>query len=90
MRVLRDLRERRVAPTLADEAVEQAFKDTDEMEQIQAFLHVSSAMSIWASYCRKRRSCSPPIGGCAMQDSVPARRSACLKRICDPSRSTRG
>ena len=38
MRVLRDLRQRRVAPTLADEAVERAFKDTDEIEQIQAFL----------------------------------------------------
>jgi regulatory protein len=38
MRVLRDLRQRRVAPTLANEAVERAFKDTDETEQIQAFL----------------------------------------------------
>lgn len=38
MRVLRDLRQRRVAPSLAGEAVDRAFKDTDETAQIEAFL----------------------------------------------------
>lgn len=38
IRVLRDLRQRRVAPNVAGGAVEMAFKDTDETEQIQAFL----------------------------------------------------
>jgi regulatory protein len=38
IRVLRDLRQRRVAPALAGDAVERAFKDTDETELIQAFL----------------------------------------------------
>lgn len=38
MRVLRDLRQRRVAPNLANEAVQQAFEGTDEIAQIEAFL----------------------------------------------------
>jgi len=38
MRVLRDLRQRRVAPTLAEQATERAFKSTDETELIEAFL----------------------------------------------------
>ncbi|HYI94869.1 MAG TPA: RecX family transcriptional regulator [Bryobacteraceae bacterium] len=38
MRVLRDLRQRRVAPNLATEAVEQAFEGTDETARIEAFL----------------------------------------------------
>src|SRR3954470_9674852 len=38
MRVLRDLRQRRVAPTVADTAVGQVFQNTDETEQIEAFL----------------------------------------------------
>lgn len=38
MRVLRDLRQRRVAPALAGDAVQQAFQGVDETEQIEAFL----------------------------------------------------
>jgi regulatory protein len=38
MRVLRDLRQRRVAPTLASEAVQQAFDGTDETARIEAYL----------------------------------------------------
>lgn len=38
MRVLRDLRQRRVAPAVADTAVSQVFEGTDEVEQIEAFL----------------------------------------------------
>jgi regulatory protein len=38
IRVLRDLRQRRVAPTVAGTAVEQVFQNTDETEQIEAFL----------------------------------------------------
>jgi regulatory protein len=38
MRVLRDLRQRRVAPGVADTAVHEAFQGTDEVEQIEAFL----------------------------------------------------
>jgi regulatory protein len=38
MRVLRDLRQRRVAPNLASDAVEQAFGSTDEIQQIEAYL----------------------------------------------------
>lgn len=38
MRVLRDLRQHRVAPKLAEQVTEQAFKDTDEEQLIQAFL----------------------------------------------------
>lgn len=38
MRVLRDLRQRRVAPKLADEVTAQAFQDTDETDLIEAFL----------------------------------------------------
>lgn len=38
MRVLRDLRQRRVAPTVADNAVQQVFQDTDETLQVEAFL----------------------------------------------------
>jgi len=37
-RVLRDLRQRRVAPALAEQAVNRAFKETDETELIEAYL----------------------------------------------------
>lgn len=37
-RVLRDLRQRRVAPKLAEQAVERTFKDTDELQLIDAYL----------------------------------------------------
>lgn len=37
-RVLRDLRERRVAPKLAEQAVNRAFSETDEVELIDAYL----------------------------------------------------
>jgi regulatory protein len=38
MRVLRDLRQRRVAPQLAQKVTEQTFQSTDEIELIEAFL----------------------------------------------------
>ena len=38
MRVLRDLRQRRVAPTVAEQVVDRTFRETDEVELIQAFL----------------------------------------------------
>jgi regulatory protein len=38
MRVLRDLRQRRVAPQLAEKVTEQTFQSTDEIELIEAFL----------------------------------------------------
>jgi regulatory protein len=38
MRVLRDLRQRRVAPNVAGDAVQQAFESTDEIQQIEAYL----------------------------------------------------
>jgi regulatory protein len=38
MRVLRDLQQRRVAPKVADTAIQQVFQGTDEIEQIEAFL----------------------------------------------------
>jgi regulatory protein len=38
MRVLRDLRQRRVAGTVAEKAVEEAFEDTDEGKLIEAWL----------------------------------------------------
>lgn len=38
MRVLRDLRQRRVAPALAEQAAERAYKETQEPELIDAFL----------------------------------------------------
>lgn len=38
MRVLRDLRQRRVAPNVAGDAVKQAFESTDEIQQIEAYL----------------------------------------------------
>ncbi|MEO7144053.1 MAG: regulatory protein RecX [Bryobacteraceae bacterium] len=38
MRVLRDLRQRRVAPVVAERAVEQVFQDTDEAALIEEFL----------------------------------------------------
>jgi regulatory protein len=38
MRVLRDLSQRRVAPKLAEQAVEKAFADTDEVQLIENFL----------------------------------------------------
>ena len=37
-RVLRDLRQRRVAPAVAVDAVNKAYQGTDEAEQIEAFL----------------------------------------------------
>lgn len=37
-RVLRDLRARRVAPKLAEQAVQQAFQETDEVTLIESFL----------------------------------------------------
>jgi regulatory protein len=37
-RVLRDLRQRRIAPALAETAVHQVFEGTDEEEQVEAFL----------------------------------------------------
>jgi regulatory protein len=38
MRVLRELRQRRVAPKLAEQVAEQAFQDTNETDLIEAFL----------------------------------------------------
>ncbi len=38
MRVLRDLRQRRVAPKLAEQVVDSTFKETEETELIRAFL----------------------------------------------------
>jgi regulatory protein len=38
MRVLRDLRQRRVAPAVAEKAVQQAFEETDEIALIEKFL----------------------------------------------------
>jgi regulatory protein len=38
MRVIRDLRQRRVAPGLAEQAVRGAFEDADETEMIEAYL----------------------------------------------------
>ena len=38
MRVVRDLRQRRVAPTMAEQVVDRAYRETDETELIQAFL----------------------------------------------------
>ena len=38
MRVLRELRQRRVAPKLAEQATEQTFQDTNETDLIEAFL----------------------------------------------------
>jgi len=38
MRVLRDLRQRRVAPKLAEQVTEKTFQDTNETELIEAFL----------------------------------------------------
>lgn len=37
-RVLRDLRQRRVAPAVAERAVREAYQDTDEVELIESFL----------------------------------------------------
>jgi regulatory protein len=37
-RVLRDLRQKRVAPAVAGEVVREAFRDTDEVAQIESFL----------------------------------------------------
>lgn len=38
MRVLRDLRQRRVAPKLAEQVTEKTFQDTNETDLIEAFL----------------------------------------------------
>ncbi len=38
MRVLRDLRQRRVAPGVAEQAVQHVFEDTDEIKLIEEFL----------------------------------------------------
>ena len=38
MRVVRDLRQRRVAPTMAEQVVDRTYRETDETELIQAFL----------------------------------------------------
>ena len=38
MRVLRDLRQRRVAPAVAEQAVQHVFEDTDEIKLIEEFL----------------------------------------------------
>lgn len=38
MRVLRDLRQRRVAPAVAEQVVDRTFRDTTETDLIQAFL----------------------------------------------------
>jgi regulatory protein len=38
MRVIRDLRRRRIAPALAEQAVKGAFEDADETEMIEAYL----------------------------------------------------
>jgi len=38
MRVLRDLSQRRIAPKVAEQAVEKAFAETDEVELIETFL----------------------------------------------------
>ncbi len=38
MRVLRDLRQRRVAPKVAEQVVEATFRDTDETALVEAFL----------------------------------------------------
>lgn len=38
MRVMRDLRQRRVAPAMAEQVVDRTYRETDETEMIQAFL----------------------------------------------------
>ncbi len=38
MRVLRELRQKRVAPKLAEQVTEQTFQDTNETDLIEAFL----------------------------------------------------
>ena len=38
IRVLRDLRQKRVAPKLAEQVVEQTFRDTDETQLVEAWL----------------------------------------------------
>ncbi|MBV8817069.1 MAG: RecX family transcriptional regulator [Acidobacteriaceae bacterium] len=38
MRVLRDLRQKRVAPKLAEQVTQEAFRDTDEAELVEAYL----------------------------------------------------
>jgi regulatory protein len=38
MRVLRDLRQKRVAPKLAEQVVEQTFRETDETQLVEAWL----------------------------------------------------
>lgn len=37
-RVLRDLRQRRIAPALAEQTVDRTFRDTDELDLIDAYL----------------------------------------------------
>ena len=39
MRVLRDLRQRRVAPKLAEQVTEQTYQETKEADLIEEFLH---------------------------------------------------
>jgi regulatory protein len=39
MRVLRDLRQRRVAPQLAEQVAEQTYRETNEADLIEEFLH---------------------------------------------------
>lgn len=38
MRVMRDLRQHRVAPKLAEQVIEQTFKETDETQLVEAYL----------------------------------------------------
>lgn len=38
MRVMRDLRQHRVAPKLAEQVIEQTFRDTDETQLVEAYL----------------------------------------------------
>jgi regulatory protein len=65
MRVLRDLRQRRVAPQLAQQVTERTFQSTDETELIEAFLkrklrgkqlgpHLKDPKNLAAAYRRLR------------------------------------
>ena len=80
MRVLRDLRQRRVAPNLAGDAVKQAFESTDEIQQIEAYLERKYRNGISVSCYRTIENCSPCSGNCATPVSARAHPFGCLKR----------
>ena len=74
MRVLRDLRQRRVAPKLAEQVTEQTYQKTNEPDLIEEFLLRKYRGKKLHDFLSEERIWLPHSGACDMLDFPPAHR----------------